>query len=288
MLRAKVAAAAPEKSGASGATVRVNTEKLDSLMDVVGELVIVQSQIMESARSIAVAGSPLHRNVAQLSRITKELQHTSMALRMIPIKQTFQKMERLARDLARSCVKKVQFATAGEDTELDRTVVEEIGDPLVHMVRNALDHGLETTAQRIAAGKSETGTVHLCAYHQGSNIVIELKDDGHGINPEKIFKKAVEKGIISRETLETANRRIARFADRYAHAPLVKPDLSVLLFERIGWELADYERWNAELVAGQVGFVTPSRHLGRACARFAIINPQTTAADLALLIDSMA
>jgi two-component system chemotaxis sensor kinase CheA len=196
---AKTAAAA-EKSGASGtsgATVRVNTEKLDSLMDVVGELVIVQSQIMESARSIAVAGSPLHRNVAQLSRITKELQHTSMALRMIPIKQTFQKMERLARDLARRCVKKVQFATAGEDTELDRTVVEEIADPLVHMVRNSMDHGLESPAERIAAGKSETGTVHLSAYHQGSNIVIELRDDGRGIDPDKIYRLAVKKGVIS-------------------------------------------------------------------------------------------
>ena len=194
---AKAAAAAPEKSGSSGATVRVNTEKLDSLMDVVGELVIVQSQIMESARSIAVAGSPLHRNVAQLSRITKELQHTSMALRMIPIKQTFQKMERLARDLARSCVKKVQFATAGEDTELDRTVVEEIADPLVHMVRNSMDHGLESPADRLAAGKPECGTVHLSAYHQGSNIVIELRDDGRGIDPEKIYRKAVEKGVIA-------------------------------------------------------------------------------------------
>ena len=195
--KATATAAAAEKSGSSGATVRVNTEKLDSLMDVVGELVIVQSQIMESARSIAVAGSPLHRNVAQLSRITKELQHTSMALRMIPIKQTFQKMERLARDLARSCVKKVQFATSGEDTELDRTVVEEIADPLVHMVRNSMDHGLESAAERLAAGKPETGTVHLSAYHQGSNIVIELRDDGRGIDPEKIYRKAVEKGVIA-------------------------------------------------------------------------------------------
>ncbi|HWA26055.1 MAG TPA: chemotaxis protein CheA [Lacunisphaera sp.] len=203
------AGAAPEKSGSSGATVRVNTEKLDSLMDVVGELVIVQSQIMESARSIAVAGSPLHRNVGQLSRITKELQHTSMALRMIPIKQTFQKMERLARDLARSCVKKVQFSTAGEDTELDRTVVEEIADPLVHMVRNSMDHGLESAADRVAAGKPETGTVHLSAYHQGSNIVIELRDDGRGIDPEKIYRKAVEKGVIAPNSSLTRDEILA-------------------------------------------------------------------------------
>lgn len=183
---------------AAGATVRVNTEKLDSLMDVVGELVIVQSQLLETARQHGDnTGSPLQRNVAQLSRITKELQHTAMSLRMIPIKQSFQKMERLARDLARDFGKKVSFMTSGEDTELDRTVVEEIGDPLVHMVRNALDHGLETTTERIAAGKPETGTLLLKAYHQGSNIVIELQDDGHGIDPEKIYRKAVEKGIVT-------------------------------------------------------------------------------------------
>ncbi len=190
-------AAVSDKAPPSGQTVRVNTEKLDSLMDVVGELVIVQSQIMESSRAIGDNGSPLQRNVAQLLRITKELQHTAMALRMIPIKPTFQKMERLARDLARSCVKKVQFSTDGEDTELDRTVVEEIADPMVHMVRNAMDHGLEPSEERVAAGKPETGSVHLSAYHQGSNIVIELRDDGRGINPEKIYKKAVEKGIIA-------------------------------------------------------------------------------------------
>jgi len=195
--KSPTASAAPKAAG--GATVRVNTEKLDSLMDVVGELVIVQSQLLETARAHgdAGAGTPLQRNVAQLSRITKELQHTAMSLRMIPIKPTFQKMERLARDLARDFSKKVHFVTSGEDTELDRTVVEEIGDPLVHMVRNALDHGLEPTADRVASGKPETGSLHLKAYHQGSNIVIELQDDGRGINPDKIFKKAVEKGIVA-------------------------------------------------------------------------------------------
>ncbi len=191
----KSTAVANTKSGS--ATVRVNTEKLDSLMDVVGELVIVQSQLIESSRQGGADNSTLQRNVAQLSRITKELQSTAMSLRMIPIKPTFQKMERLARDLARDFGKKVSFVTDGEDTELDRTVVEEIGDPLVHMVRNALDHGLEPTADRLAAGKSETGTLRLRAYHQGSNIVIELQDDGRGIDPEKIYRKALEKGVIA-------------------------------------------------------------------------------------------
>jgi two-component system, chemotaxis family, sensor kinase CheA len=195
----KTTASGPIKTAGS-ATVRVNTEKLDSLMDVVGELVIVQSQLIESSRAEATVNSTLQRNVAQLSRITKELQSTAMALRMIPIKPTFQKMERLARDLARDFGKKVAFATSGEDTELDRTVVEEIGDPLVHMVRNALDHGLEPPAARVAAGKPETGALQLKAYHQGSNIVIELKDDGRGIDPAKIYQKAVEKGIVTAGT----------------------------------------------------------------------------------------
>ncbi len=193
----------------ASATVRVNTEKLDSLMDVVGELVIVQSQLIESSRQASNENATLQRNVSQLSRITKELQSTAMALRMIPIKPTFQKMERLARDLARDFGKKVSFVTDGEDTELDRTVVEEIGDPLVHMVRNALDHGLEKPEDRVAKGKEETGTLRLCAYHQGSNIVIELQDDGRGIDPDRIYRKAVEKGVIPAGTQLTREEMYA-------------------------------------------------------------------------------
>lgn len=191
----------PVSTGASAktgsATVRVNTEKLDSLMDVVGELVIVQSQLIESSRVSAHENAAMQRTVAQLSRITKELQSTAMALRMIPIKSTFQKMERLARDLARDFGKKVTFTTDGEDTELDRTVVEEIGDPLVYMVRNSLDHGLETPEGRLKASKPESGSLHLRAYHQGSSIVVELQDDGRGIDPDRIYRKAVEKGVVA-------------------------------------------------------------------------------------------
>ena len=205
----KKATAVAGAKGTGNATVRVNTEKLDSLMDVVGELVIVQSQLIESARQESGTNTTLQRNVAQLSRITKELQSTAMSLRMIPIKPTFQKMERLARDLARDFGKKVAFATSGEDTELDRTVVEEIGDPLVHMVRNALDHGLEAPSERRAAGKPETGTLHLKAYHQGSNIVIELQDDGRGIDPEKVYKKAVERGMFIAGTQLTHDETLA-------------------------------------------------------------------------------
>ena len=115
---------------------------------------------------------------------------------MIPIKPAFQKMERLARDLARDCGKKVNFTTEGDDTELDRTVVEEIGDPLVHMVRNALDHGLETPEERRAAGKPETGAVSLRAFYQGSSVILELRDDGRGIDPEKILATARRQGLV--------------------------------------------------------------------------------------------
>jgi two-component system chemotaxis sensor kinase CheA len=195
---AKAVAKGPNGIGqANNQTVRVSTDKLDSLMDVVGELVIVQSQLLETARAQGDSASQLQRNVAQLTRITKELQHTAMSLRMIPIKPTFQKMERLVRDLARGCHKAVNFKVSGEDTELDRTVVEEIADPLVHMVRNAVDHGLEHPAERVRAGKPAAGTVHLKAYHQGSHLVVELSDDGKGMDPDKLLKKAIEKGIVA-------------------------------------------------------------------------------------------
>lgn len=198
---AKVAVAAKRKA-AENASIRVNTWKLDNLMDMVGELVIVQSQLLENAKhdgstSNSDNNSSLQRNMSQLTRITKELQHTSMALRMIPIKQTFQKMGRIVRDLSAKCGKQVRFDVVGEDTELDRNVVEEIGDPLVHMIRNALDHGLETPEKRVSNGKDATGNITLKAYHQGSSIVIELVDDGNGIDPDIVLRKAIANGIVS-------------------------------------------------------------------------------------------
>jgi two-component system chemotaxis sensor kinase CheA len=198
------AAATPAEAGgrpaataaSSSSTVRVNTEKLDSLVDVVGELVIVQSQLMESAKGLDAGGSLLARNLAQFGRITKELQHTAMSLRMVPIKPTFQRMERLVRDLSRDFGKQVLFETRGDETEIDRTVAEEIVDPLVHMVRNSLDHGLEGPADRKAAGKNEQGRLRLAAYHEGSNLVIELTDDGRGINKARVLEKARSQGLV--------------------------------------------------------------------------------------------
>ncbi|MEO0054207.1 MAG: chemotaxis protein CheA, partial [Verrucomicrobiota bacterium] len=192
---ASEAPAGAAKAGAAS-SVRVNTEKLDSLVDVVGELVIVQSQLQESARGADAAGTPLSRNLSQLGRITKELQLTAMSLRMVPIKPTFQRMERLVRDLSREFGKPCLFETRGEETEIDRTVVEEIVDPLVHMVRNSLDHGLESIEGRRAAGKPEQGRLRLAAYHEGSNLVVELSDDGRGIDRAKVLAKARGLGLV--------------------------------------------------------------------------------------------
>ncbi len=192
-----IEAGAKPTAVAASSSVRVNTEKLDSLVDVVGELVIVQSQLIESAKGVDASGSTLVRNLAQLTRITKELQLTAMSLRMVPIKPTFQRMERLVRDLSRDFGKLVAFETRGDETEIDRTVAEEIVDPLVHMVRNSLDHGLESPADRSKAGKPEQGRLRLAAYHEGSNLVIELVDDGRGINRARVLDKARRQGLVA-------------------------------------------------------------------------------------------
>ena len=178
-------------------TLRVDTRKLDDLIDMVGEMVITQSMIQQDiSRQVNVEKS-LIRDIAQFSRITSSLQRTSMILRMIPIRQTFQRMSRLIRDLAKNAGKSVNIEIVGEETEIDRNMVDEIYNPLVHMVRNAVDHGLETPEDRIKAGKSEKGLISLRAYHRGGNIVIEISDDGRGLNRQKIIDKALKKGLIT-------------------------------------------------------------------------------------------
>jgi len=166
------------------------------LVDLVGELVIAQSLVSQNPDLLSVRSPQLTRNLSQLNRITNELQKTAMSLRMVPIRGTFQKMIRLVRDLTARNGKQVELSAAGEDTEMDRTIVEELGDPLMHMIRNSVDHGVELPEARLAAGKSRQGHVHLAASHQGGNIVIEVGDDGAGLNAEKILAKAVERGIV--------------------------------------------------------------------------------------------
>jgi two-component system, chemotaxis family, sensor kinase CheA len=177
-------------------SIRVDTRKLDDLIDMVGELVITQSMIRQSPIVLSNMDRKFFRDISQLCSITSELQRTSTSLRMIPIKQTFQRMSRLVRDLSRSAGKSVNVVTEGEDTEIDRNMVEEIYNPLVHLVRNAVDHGIEAPDERAKAGKGETGTIQLKAYHKGGNILIEISDDGKGLNKEKILNKAMANGTI--------------------------------------------------------------------------------------------
>ena len=160
-------------------------------------MVIAQSLVSQDLGEVVGLNPQFVRNVSQLGRITKELQRVSMSLRMVPIRGVFQKMSRVVRDVGAKQNKKVPFITSGEDTELDRGVVEELNDPLLHMIRNSMDHGIETAEKRAASGKSPQGILHLRAYHQGGNIVVEVEDDGAGLNREKILRKAVERGLAS-------------------------------------------------------------------------------------------
>jgi two-component system, chemotaxis family, sensor kinase CheA len=175
--------------------VKVDTRKLDSLVDMVGELVIVQSLIAEDP-AVRAADERLSRNLAQLTRLASDLQRNAMSMRMMPVRPTFQKMARLVRDLSKKSGKPVELVLSGEDTELDRKVVEEINDPLMHMIRNSVDHGIETPDQRKKAGKTPVGRLSLSASHQGGNIVIAIVDDGGGLNADKILKKAIAQGLV--------------------------------------------------------------------------------------------
>ena len=177
-------------------SVKVGTRRLDQLVDMVGELVIAQQMVSQDETLSGIRSERLTRNLAQVAKITRDLQESAMSLRMVPLRSTFQKMSRLVRDVSRKAGRSVSLEIVGEDTELDRTVVEEIGDPLIHLIRNAVDHGLEPPDERAAAGKSSEGRLTLRAYHQGGSIVIEIADDGRGLNREKLLAKANERGVL--------------------------------------------------------------------------------------------
>jgi len=177
--------------------VKVATAKLEYLVDMVGELVIAESLLHHNPDLTTIKTARVQRDLAHLGRITAEVQKTAMAMRMVPVGLLFRKMVRLVRDLGRKSGKKAELELFGEDVELDRRLVEELSDPLVHMIRNSMDHGLESPEQRIDAGKPETGKIRLAARHQAGEIHIELADDGRGLNRERILAKALEKGIIA-------------------------------------------------------------------------------------------
>ncbi len=180
-------------------SIRVDTRKLDDLIDMVGELVINQAMVQQDIKGLTGIDRNLSRDIGQLSRIISSLQRLSTGLRMVPIKQTFQRMSRLVRDLARNSGKSIRVELVGEETEIDRNMVEEIYNPLVHMVRNSVDHGLEMPEERIKQGKPPEGLIRLSAYHRGGNIIIEITDDGKGLDKEKILSRALKSGLVSSE-----------------------------------------------------------------------------------------
>ena len=179
-------------------TLRVATDKVDKLINLVGELVINQSMLNEVVQNFSMDKlSRLREAVAEMERASRELQERVMAVRMLPIKNAFGRFPRLVHDLSVACGKKVELKTSGEETELDKTVIEGIADPITHLVRNSVDHGMETPEERRAAGKPETGVVALHAFHEGGSIIIEVSDDGRGLNRERILRKAYERGLLS-------------------------------------------------------------------------------------------
>ncbi len=185
------------KEASSDSAIRVSTPRLDALMNMVGELVVSHSMVARDVSLMTDPSSPLSRNVSRSGKIVRELQDLTMALRMVPLRNTFQKITRLVRDLSRKSGKAVELHIEGEETEIDRNMVEVLNDPLAHMIRNSVDHGIESSDDRKQAGKSSGGTLWLRAYHSAGNVVIELEDDGRGLDREKIIAKGIERGFVS-------------------------------------------------------------------------------------------
>lgn len=184
----------------SSKTIRVNIERLDILMNLFEELVIDRGRLQSISEDLH--NSELDETVERMSRITGDLQNIILNMRMVPVETVFNRFPRMVRQLARDLNKKINLEVIGAETELDRTVIDEIGDPLVHLIRNSLDHGVESPEIRLAKGKPEEGTVVLRAYHSGNHVFIEIEDDGAGINREKVLKKAISKGIVSKESAQ--------------------------------------------------------------------------------------
>lgn len=197
---------AHEKKLKSGQSVRVDIEKLDSLLNLVGELVINKTRLEQIGLNHKL--SDLVETIEQMDRVTTDLQAVVMKVRMVPVGQVFNRFPRMVRDLSRDLNKEVNLIIQGEETELDRTVIDEIGDPLVHLLRNAIDHGIENPADRQSKGKNPIGEIRLIARHEGNNVIIMVEDDGAGINPEIVKNKALEKGLITQaeaEKMDTAD-----------------------------------------------------------------------------------
>lgn len=209
--KTNTAKATTTKPAKESGSIRVGIDKVDELINMVGELVITQSMLSQISSELDVSGTKqmekLLDGITQLERNTRELQEGVLQIRMLPISFSFSRFPRLVRDLSSKVGKKVNLTMTGEHTEVDKTVLEKIGDPLVHLVRNSLDHGIETPEQRKATGKEEIGQLELCAYHEGGDIIIKVIDDGAGLNKDRILSKALEKGLVS-ENEELTDERV--------------------------------------------------------------------------------
>ncbi|MDO6460901.1 chemotaxis protein CheA [Granulosicoccaceae sp. 1_MG-2023] len=204
-------AAKKQASNKESGSIRVGIDKVDALINMVGELVITQSMLSQISSNLEEGTTKnfdkLLDGITQLERNTRELQESVLQIRMLPISFSFSRFPRLVRDLSKSMGKQIELKMTGEHTEVDKTVLEKIGDPLVHLVRNSLDHGIETPDVRREKGKPETGVLELCAYHEGGDIIIQVKDDGAGLSRERILGKAVEKGLVS-ENEDLSDERV--------------------------------------------------------------------------------
>ncbi|PPC92010.1 MAG: chemotaxis protein CheA [Methylobacter sp.] len=249
-------------------SIRVDTSKIDTLINMVGELVITQSMLSLVGEHFAMDKlSQLKSGLSQLERHTRELQQSVMNIRMLPISFVFSRFPRLVHDISSKLNKKIELKLVGENTEVDKAVVELINDPLVHLIRNSLDHGIEMPDARVAAGKPETGTIELKAYHRGGHIVIEITDDGHGLNRSKLVAKAVEKGLID------AN---ANLSDKQAYELIFMPGFSTAekLTDISGRGVGmDVVRKNIQALGGNIEIIS---ELGKGTT-FAIHLPLTLA-----------
>lgn len=190
-------------------TIRVDTEKLDSLMNQVSELIIAKNSLISATESAGIQNSNVAEQIEYLESVTTNLHESVMKVRMVPIESVLQKFPRMIRDLTKTLGKKMELTMTGEETEMDRTVVDEIGDPLMHLLRNSADHGIEDSETRLARGKDETGQIFLHAYQDGNSVVIEVGDDGNGIDANIVRNKAVEKGIMTREEADVLTEQQA-------------------------------------------------------------------------------
>ena len=241
----------------AGQSVRIDVERLDGLMNLVGELVIDRTRLQQIREQLAVVlkeanmtelTENLQETTSHLARITDELQEEIMRSRMLPVRSVLTRLPRVVRDVAAKCGKRVELLTSGEETELDRSVIEEISDPLIHILRNAVDHGIESPEERRAAGKPEVGTITVSAWNQETYIYLSVKDDGKGIDTSTLRRKAVERGLVSREAADAASDESVLQYIFYAGLSTAK-SLSDVSGRGVGMDIV---RTNIERLNGQV------------------------------------